>query len=157
VILALVLLLGVDLWLAVTGLAIALMRRRAVKRARGAFRGKIRLADGEIEGLSQRWKGGYGRWVRDVLVWHQTPLLFRTMLIPVDGADSSGSHAADPREVGRLGNHPVIVALLAERHSRVSVAARDEDRERALGPFALAPAVGSLVPTPFSRGAGRRE
>jgi hypothetical protein len=148
---ALLALLGVDLWIIVTGLAIVLLRRRAVKRAPDAFKGKIRLTEGEIDGLSRRWKGGYGRWVRDVLVWHKAPFLFRTMLIPVDGADSSGSHAAGRREVSRLGKHPVIVALLAERHSRVCVAARDEDRDRALGPFALAPAVGSLVTAPFSR------
>jgi hypothetical protein len=38
----------------------------------------IRVVGGEVSGLGPKWKGGYGRWVRDMLVWTKALALFRT-------------------------------------------------------------------------------
>jgi hypothetical protein len=88
-----------------------------------------------VAGLGPKWKRGYDRWVRDVLVWTKAPLLFRNELIAVDGL-AGESRAAEPGEVKRLGSDPVIVPLAAEGGARVEVAAADDDRGRALGPLA---------------------
>ena len=84
---ALLAVLGVDLIVVVALLALVLSRKRWVMRQPGAFRGAIRLTSGEIDGLRPKWGRGYGRWVRDVLVWTKAPLLFRNELIPTDGVD----------------------------------------------------------------------
>jgi Protein of unknown function (DUF2550) len=76
---------GVDLAVIVAFLAFVLIRKRWVKRQPGAFRGVIRVASGEIDGLGSKWGRGYGRWVRDVLVWTKTPFLYRNELVPADG------------------------------------------------------------------------
>jgi hypothetical protein len=41
------------------------------------------------------WRRGYGRWVRDVLVWTKAPLMFRNELVAVDGL-AGEVHPAEP-------------------------------------------------------------
>ena len=132
---ALLAVLGVDLIVIVALLGILLVRRRWVSRQPGAFRGAIRVVNGEVAGLGSKWKRGYGRWIRDVLVWTKAPSLFRNELVAVDGL-AEAMRAAEPGEVKRLGNRPVIVALAADGGARVEVAAPADSRQQALGPFA---------------------
>jgi hypothetical protein len=40
------------------------------------------VASGEVDGLRPKWSRGYGRWVRDILVWTKAPFLFRNELVP---------------------------------------------------------------------------
>jgi hypothetical protein len=111
-----------------------LSRRRWVSHQPGAFKLAIRIVDGELAGIGPKWKRGYGRWVRDVLVWTKAPLLFRNELVAVGGL-AGAVRAAEPGEVKRLGNDPIIVALAADGGALVEVAAPAEDRPRALGPL----------------------
>src|SRR3954464_15928214 len=106
---ALLAVLGVDLAVIVVLLAFVLSRKRWVKRQPGSFRGVIRVSSGEVDGLRPKWGRGYGRWVRDVLVWTKAPFLFRNELVAVDGLDERRSARAD--EVKRLGDHPVVIRL----------------------------------------------
>jgi hypothetical protein len=66
---ALLAVLGVDLIVIVVVLGVLLSRRRWVSHQPDAFKGAIRVVDGEVSGLAAKWQHGYGRWVRDVLVW----------------------------------------------------------------------------------------
>jgi hypothetical protein len=110
---ALLAVLGVDLIVLVAFAAIVITRKRWVKRRPGAFRGVIRVASGEIDGHSPKWRRGYGHWVRDVLVWTKAPFLFRNELIPTDRLDER-----DPaRQVhDRRGRGSVSAATAASRH-----------------------------------------
>jgi hypothetical protein len=76
--------LGVDLIMIVVLLGVMLTRRRWVSHQPGALKGAIRVVDGEVPGLGPKWKRGYGRWVRDVLVWTNAPALLRNELVAVD-------------------------------------------------------------------------
>lgn len=144
-IIALLSLLGVDLIVIVAVAAIVLGRRRWVRRQPGAFRGVIRAADGEAGGLGPKWRRGYGRWVRDVLVWTRAPLMFRNAILPVDG--QAGHRPARPGEVKRLGDNPVVVTM-AVGSSRIEVAVRIEERERVSAPFPGAGVDPHVVPVP---------
>ena len=141
---ALLAVLGVDLIVIVALLGVMLTRRRWVSHQPGAFKGAIRTVNGEVSGLGPKWKRGYGRWVRDVLVWTKAPSLFRNELVAVDGP-AGVPRAAKPGEVKRLGNEPVIVPLTAYGGARFEVAALPEDRERALGPLVQPPVAPSAV------------
>lgn len=148
---AVVVLLLVDLAAIVVLLAALIGRRRSVTGRRGAFKAKLRVAEGELEGFSAKWKAGYGHWVRNVLVWDIAPFLTRSRLIPVDGTDVSGIHGANG-SVTRLGRHPIVAPLLSDHRTRLELATSAEDRDLALGPFALTSAVGSLVRARFEVG-----
>jgi hypothetical protein len=66
--------------------AVVLARGRRVSRQPGAFRGVIRVTGGEVPGLGMKWRRGYGRWVREILVWTTAPFLFRDELVVADAA-----------------------------------------------------------------------
>jgi hypothetical protein len=141
VLIALLAVLGVDLWVIVTLLVFVLARKRWVSHQPGAFKGAIRVVEGDVPGLGTKWKRGYGRWVREVLVWTKTPFLFRNELVAAD-ALAGDAHAAKPGEVKRLGKHATVVPLAADGGARIEVAASADQRERAVGPFAV-PAPGA--------------
>ena len=129
---ALLAVLGVDLIVIVVLLASVLSRKRWVNRQPGVFRGAIRVANGEIDGLRPKGVRGYGRWVRDVLVWTKAPLLFRNEILATDGLGEQRLARSD--EVKRLGDHPVVV-LVRAGSATVEVAARGEDGHLVLGPY----------------------
>ena len=128
---ALLAVLGVDLVVIAVLLALVLSRKRWVTHQAGAFKGAIRVADGELEGLRPKWKRGYGRWVRDVLVWTKAPLLFRNELVPGDGLKRE--RPARPDELKRLGD-PIVVEF-ASGAAMVEIAARREQRDLLRGPY----------------------
>ena len=124
-------LLGVNLIVIVAFVAFVITRKRWVKRQPGAFHGAIRVSDGEIDGLGAKWNRGYGRWVRDVLVWTKGPFLFRNELVAADGLD--GQRRAEPDEIKRL-DEPTVVRVKAGA-ATVEVAAESDDVELLLGPY----------------------
>jgi hypothetical protein len=129
---ALLALLGVNLIVVVGLAALVFSRKRWVKKQPGAFRGAIRASGGKVDGLKPKWRRGYGRWVRDVLVWTKAPFLFRNELVPVDGLDEH--RPARPDEVKRIGEHPTVIRVRTGR-ATVEVAAHGEDAELLLGPY----------------------
>jgi hypothetical protein len=129
---ALLALLGVDLIVLVAFVAIVLTRKRWVMRQAGAFRGVIRVASGEIDGLGSKWRRGYGRWIRDVLVWTKAPFLFRNQLVAADGVEEE--RPARPGEVKRLGDPSTVIRLRAGE-ATVEVAAEADHGELLLGPY----------------------
>jgi hypothetical protein len=132
VLIALLAVLGVNLIVVVALAAFVLARKRWVKRRPGAFRGVIRVADGEFDGLRPKWSRGYGHWVRDILVWTKGPFLLRNELVPADGLEEQ--HPARTDEVKRLGDHPTVIRVAADG-ATVEVAAHGSDLEPLLGPY----------------------
>ena len=129
---ALLAVLGVNLIALVAFAALVISRKRWVKRQPGAFHGAIRVAGGEVDGLRPKWSRGYGRWVRDILVWTKAPFLFRNELVPIDSLDDQRPARTD--EVKRLGDHPSVIRVTAGG-ATVEVAAQAEDTEFLLGPY----------------------
>jgi len=131
---ALLALIGVDLIVIVVLLAGVLGRKHWITRQPGAFKGAVRVVDGDVPGLGVKWTRGYGRWVRDILVWTKAPFLFRNELVLADSL-LTGARAAKPGEVKRLGKHPTVLVVAVEGGGRIDIASADGP-ERALGPFA---------------------
>jgi hypothetical protein len=131
-VIALLAVLGVNLIVLVAFAAFVFSRKRWVKRQPGAFHGVIRVSNGEVDGFRAKWGRGYGRWVRDVLVWTKAPFLFRNELVPTDRLDEQRPARAD--EVKRLGDHPGVIRVTADG-ATLEVAAKAEDTELLLGPY----------------------
>ena len=134
---ALLVVLGVDLIVVVAFAAFVLGRRRWLKRQPGAFAGAIRVSGGDVDGLSPKWKRGSGRWVRDVLVWTRAPLLVRNELVPVDGL--CGEHPGHADGLKRLGGKPVVIEF-ATGGAKIEVAGRAEHHALVTGPMTTSPA-----------------
>ena len=138
---ALLALIGVDLIVIVVLLAVVLSRKRWISRRPGAFRGAVRIIDGDVPGLAVKRKRGYGRWVREILVWTKAPFLFRNELVVADSL-AAGARTAKPGEVRRLGKHPTLLAVAVEGGARIELASADGP-DRALGPFAATSGTGT--------------
>ncbi len=136
---ALLLVLGVDLVVIVAFVVAVVARKRWIRQRAGVFRGAMRVADGEIDGLRATWSRGYGRWVRDVLVWSKAPFLFRTQLLAVD--ELTGERAANRGEVRRLGDRPAVVRVVSGENT-VELAVEGDQIDLLLGPFARSADVG---------------
>jgi len=133
---ALLIVLGVDLIVVVAFAAFVFGRRRWLKRQPGEFAGKIRVSGGDVDGLSPKWKRGSGRWVRDVFVWTRAPLLVRNELVPVDRL--CGEHPGHADGLKRLGDKPVVIEF-ASGDAKIEVAARAEHRALVTGPMTASP------------------
>ena len=134
---ALLIVLGVDLVVVVAFASFVFGRRRWLKRQPGEFAGAIRVSGGDVDGLSRKWKRGSGRWVRDVLVWTRAPLMVRNELVPVDRL--CGEHPAHADGLKRLGGKPVVIEF-ASGGATIEVAARAEHRALVTGPMTTSPA-----------------
>jgi hypothetical protein len=131
---ALLAVLGVDLVVIVVLLAGVLGRRRWVRRQPDVFPGAIRVSGGEVDGLGAKWTRGYGRWVRDVLVWTKALFLVRNVLVPTD--ELRGERRPGPADrVRRLGDEPVVAAFACGGSAPVEIAARGEDSMLLRGPY----------------------
>ncbi|MEU8794582.1 DUF2550 family protein [Streptomyces sp. NPDC048643] len=131
---ALLAVLGVDLIVIVVFVALVLLRRRWVSRRPGAFRGAVRVVDGDVPGLGKKWRRGYGRWVRDVLVWDKGPFLLRNEFILPD-ALAGPARAAEPGEIRRLGKNLTVTSMKLEGGALVEVASKEKDQHSAHGPL----------------------
>jgi hypothetical protein len=129
---ALLAVLGVNLIVIVALMALVISRKRWVRRQPGAFAGRIRAANGAIEGVGPKWRRGYGRWVGHVLVWSKAPFLYRNEFVPVEALATERS--ASPEELKRLGDDPVVIELTTGV-ATIELAASGEDRELLRGPY----------------------
>ncbi len=130
VLIALLVVLGVDLVVVIAVALLVIGRKRWLKKQPGEFAGAIRASSGEIDGLSPKWKRGSGRWVRDVLVWNGAPLKLRNTVIGIE--EIASERSADVGEVKRLGKHPVVAQLVAGS-AMIEVAADSADHGRHIG------------------------
>jgi Protein of unknown function (DUF2550) len=155
---ALLAVLGVDLVVVAGLLIVVLARRRWVDHRPGAFAGAIRVASGQHDGVGSKWRRGYGRWVRDVLVWTKKPLLFRNELVAVDHLQAV--RPAHDAEIKRMGDAPAVIELVAE-DAVILIAAHAQDQELVLGPYrdrGVGNAAGGGVPEGSTRpGLGQTE
>jgi hypothetical protein len=138
---ALLVVLGVDLIVIVSFVTVVVGRRRWLKRQPGHFVGAVRVTTGQVDGMPLTWKRGSLRWVRDVLVWSKAPFMFRTQVVPIDRCTSVDTKADS--DVKRLGDRPHVATFVAGDVT-IEVAAREGQRAALLGPFA-APAEHELL------------
>jgi hypothetical protein len=134
-VIALLIVLGVNLIVVAAFVIIVVGRRRWLKKQPGSFSSAIRVSNGDLDGIASTWKRGTGRWVRDVLVWSKAPFMFRTELVPIDR--TTGERDAEVGELKRLGDHPVVIQLVAG-YNTIEVAAREEQQALLAGPFTAA-------------------
>ena len=149
-VIALLAVLGVDLIVIAVILAGVLGRRRWVSRQPGAFRGTAQVVDGRVPHLGSKARTGYGRWVRDVLVWTPAPFFLRNTFAAVDTVEG---HHQPTGKVRRLGDNPRVITLAAGG-AGIDITVRAEDVALVTSAFPsdtkldTAPPTGTGAPNP---------
>jgi hypothetical protein len=130
-IIALLVALGVSLWVVVTLVALMVFRRRWLQRQPGAFPCAIRNVKGETPRVGgRRWRRGWGRRSEGLLAWDPRPTLVGSSLLEVVEVVESRPAAAG--EIRRMGDQPVIVELALAGGGTIALALRTEHAALAL-------------------------
>jgi hypothetical protein len=131
---ALLVLLGVPLWLCAVAIVTVVFRNRKLRKRPGNV--PIRV----LQPGKTRWSSGHGVWVSDVFAWRGSPAAWREDLVQVRSASLRAAEAEEQTHLHRIGEHPVIATFEVADGGTFDVATAAEHRVAILGPFADAPA-----------------
>jgi hypothetical protein len=131
VLIALLAVLGVNLIVLAVFAAGVVTRRRWISHQDGAFAGIAHLVKGEAHPLGTRPRRGYGRWVRDVLVWTPAPFYLRNTFAPIDRVEGTRQAAG---KIRRLGDSPRVLTLVSGA-ATIEVTVRDDSQSLVTAPF----------------------
>ena len=113
---------GVPLWLCAAGILTLLLRNRSLRRRGGDL--PIRMRSGE----GRRWRRGHALWVHDVLCFRASPAGWKEELLWVD--EVAVRPATEEDGLHRLGVNPVVARLSIHDGEPVEVAVSEEHAQR---------------------------
>ena len=141
---AVLVILGVPLWLVAILLFLLLRRRKEIKDIPGSVACLPRVASGGVEGLKTDFSrvASVGHWVHDVLVLHGgNPFLSQLVLAGIASVDGGPIDAV----AGNINNirEAVVVRFRHDSGAIIEIACAKTDVARLLGPFASAGPAGA--------------
>ena len=122
--------LGVPLWLCACGILMLVFRNRSLRKRPGNVPCKFRPTD------KKRWTSGHGVWVSDVFAWGGSTAAWKSDLAWAAAASGRPADEEERKKLHRLGDTPLIASLALAEGGTVEVAAKQEHRAELLGPFA---------------------
>jgi hypothetical protein len=139
VIWAILILLGVPLWLCAVGVCAVILGNRNLRKRPGNIPVRV-LRPGK-----KRWTRGNAIWVSDVFAWRASPASWNEDVFQV--TDASLHEPVDSqtmKKLHRLGENPAVASFALNGGALIDVAARADHRSALVGPFARQPqAVGA--------------
>ncbi len=127
---AILVLLGVPLWLCALGILMLYRNNSSLRKRPGNVPVRVR-APGKT-----RWVPGHAVWVHDVLAFRASPAAWKELLVWVTGADAREPTAEEAKKLHRLGDDKVVAVLSSAGGGTIEIAARAESRDALLGPHA---------------------
>ena len=122
--------LGVPLWLCACGILTLVFRNRTLRKRPGNVPCKFRPAD------KKRWTSGHGVWVSDVFAWGGSAAAWKSELAWTTSLTTRPADDGERKKLRRLGDSPLIASLALAEGGTVEVAASPEHRAGLLGPLA---------------------
>jgi len=127
---AILLLLGVPLWLCALGIGALVFRNRALRHRPGNLPVRV-LRPGH-----SRWTRGQGLWVGNVFSWRASPAAWTEDLVLVQTIRLRPDTAPERKPLRHLGDEPTVVELCAADGETLTVAGAAEHHVTLQGPFA---------------------
>lgn len=131
---AVLVLLGVPLWLCALGILTLVLRSRRLRARHGNIPVRVRRPG------HTRWTRGNALWVSDVFAWRGSPAAWAEDLVQVVGVHRRTATPPEAKTLRRLAAEPVVVELAGSDGETLTVAASDIDLTVLLGPFTPDPA-----------------
>src|SRR5829696_7862612 len=126
---AVLVVLGVPLWLCAIAVSVLVTRNRHLRRRPGDM--PVRL----LRPGKTRWVRGHAVWVSDVLAFRGSPAAWTEDLVQVAGVTIRAARPEDRKALHRLGNDPVIASLTTAAGGTPLLAVAPEHRATLAGPF----------------------
>jgi hypothetical protein len=127
---AILLAVGVPLWLCAAGILTLVVRNRALRTRPGNIPVRV-LAPGK-----HRWRAGHGVWVHDVFAFRGSPAVWSESLVWATAATPRAPTTAERAKLHRIGDAPVVATIALAEGGELVLAARADDEASLLGPFA---------------------
>jgi len=134
---AILVLVGVPLWLCAAAIGVLVLRNRSLRKREGNIPARLRIAPGK------RWTRGHGLWVHDVWAFRGSPAAWNEKLIWVKDVTIRRVPADEAKKLRGLGENPTV-AVLAYENGTVEVAASDAHRAELIGPFVRSTSMSEL-------------
>ena len=140
---AILIFLGVPLWICAAGIIITVLKNRGLRKRRGDIPVRVKPPG------KTRWSRGHAIWVSDVFAWRASPASWNEGLVHVTGVTLRDPSDEERHKLRRLGDDVQIAVLSSADGQPLEVAAEPEKTTALVGP--LAAAATSDVPGPPPR------
>ena len=126
---AILVLLGVPLWLCALGILVIVFRHRGLTGRYGDIPVRVRRPG------KKRWTRGHAVWVSDVFAWRGSPAAWSEDLTQVVGVSLRDPDPVERKKLHRLGDGFAIATMVMSHGETLEVATRPEHRSELLGPL----------------------
>jgi hypothetical protein len=132
---AILVLVGVPLWLCAVAILVLVLRNRKLRKRPGSLPARVRVAG------KARWHPGHGLWVHDVFAFRGSPAAWNESLAQVGSLSVQPASTEEKKGLHRLGDDVVVATLELVPKGTLELAARAEHASLLMGPFAKVAAV----------------
>ena len=144
---AILVFLGVPLWICAAGIVITVMRNRGLRNRPGDIPVRV-LPPGK-----KRWTRGHAIWVSDVFAFRASPGSWKESLVPVTDVTLRSPSEEEQHALRRLADDVTIATLSGPGGVTLDVAAPADRSTALVGPFVTAVVSGATAATSHVRGA----
>ena len=127
---ALLIFVGVPLWLCALGIFAVVYRNRSLRKRYGDIPVRV-LRPGK-----KRWTRGHAVWVSDVFAWRGSPAAWNEDLERIVSVSLQEATPEDLKGLHRMGTDVVVVTLTTNDETVLHAATSGVHRSALLGPFA---------------------
>ena len=120
---------GVPLWLCALGIGILVFRSRRLRSRHGDIQVRVLRAG------HKRWTRGHAIWISDVFAWRGSPAAWAEDLMQVTALLERPASPAEMEKLHRMGSDLTVVDLSGHDGDTLTVVATGTDRAALLGPF----------------------
>ena len=129
---AILVFLGVPLWLCVAGILITVARNRSLRKRHGDIPVRVKRPG------KTRWTRGHAIWVSDVFAWRGSPGAWNEDIVQVTGVSLRRADDEERHKLRRLGDDLHIATLSSVDGEDLEVATRPDESDALVGPFVAA-------------------
>ena len=126
---AILIFLGVPLWVCAAGILTVIYRNRALRKRHGDIPVRVLRAG------KSRWTRGHAVWISDVFAWRGSPAAWTEGLTQVLAIRIAAAGPEEQKRLHRLGDAPVIATMTTAEKATLEVAVAGDHRSDVLGPF----------------------
>ena len=128
---AILIFLGVPLWICAAGIIITVLKNRGLQKRPGDIPVRVKPSG------KTRWARGHAIWVSDVFAWRKSPASWNEGLVHVTGVALRSPTDEEQHKLRRLGDGVQVATFSSAHGESLEVAAEAAKATALVGPFVV--------------------